>query len=278
MDVERENKLYWKMFECTSVFMFSTLCREKLEKEMNKTREEMEKDIERKLKTKQLQDSLAAQQQKFDDATRRLEEEERKRRLEYGKEAELDKISSLFSEVKRENEGLKMKISALEENNNLLKQMKQESQGEIDRLRRTMEDLRTTILEKSQREPVAATQPPPPQQRPEYPIIMPITLPETRRDPTPVPPAQPIPSPQPPVTVNVQQPQQNEREKVSAKSDEFEGEKRRLEELRRGLEKQERVRNVAKIFSKKARFRNHILSRQHLKKRSKEYIPTFQNA
>ena len=221
-----------------------------MENELAKTRDEMEKEIERRLRTRQLQDSLTAQQQKFDDVTRRLEEEDKKRRSELGREAETEKISNMVGEFRRENEGLKIKVIALEENNRLLKQMKDESQNEIDRLRRAVEDLRVSVLEATKREPIQipqAQQPPPPPQpqpRPEYPIIMPITMPEPKREPSPAPPPQPVPTPQPPVTVHIQQPPQPEAkvETAPVRDYGFEEEKRKLEELRKGLEKQERVR------------------------------------
>lgn len=222
-----------------------------MENELAKTRDEMEKEIERRLRTRQLQDSLTAQQQKFDDVTRRLEEEDKKRRSELGREAETEKISNMVGEFRRENEGLKIKVVALEENNRLLKQMKDESQNEIDRLRRAVDDLRVSVLEATKREPIQIPQPqqqqpppPPPQPRPEYPIIMPITMPEPRREPSPAPPPQPAPTPQPPVTVHIQQPPQPEakRETTPVRDYGFEEEKRKLEELRKGLEKQERVR------------------------------------
>ena len=205
-----------------------------MDKEIKKMNEEMEKEIERRLQTKQLQDSLNLQQQKIDDAAKRLEEEDRKRRLDFGKEAENEKISSLLNDVKRENEALKMKISALEENNRLLKQMKQESQNEIDRLRKSIEDLRSTILEVSKRDP------PPQSSRTEYPIVMPINIPEPKRDPTPIPAPQPVASPQP-VTVHIEQPQKPEESQSRERERELEEERRRLKELRKGLEKQETV-------------------------------------
>ena len=205
-----------------------------MDKEMKKMNEEMEKEIERRLQTKQLQDSLNLHQQKMDDAAKRLEEEDRKRRLDFGKEAENEKISSLLNDVKRENEALKMKISALEENNRLLKQMKQESQNEIDRLRKSIEDLRSTILEVSKRDP------PPQPSRPEYPIVMPINIPEPKRDPTPTPAPQPVASPQP-VTVHIEQPQKPEDSQSRERERELEEERRRLKELRKDLERQETV-------------------------------------
>ena len=208
-----------------------------MEMEIKRMRDEMEKEIERRLQTKQLQDSLNLQQQKIDDATKRLEEEERKRRLNLGREAESEKISSLLNDVKRENEALKIKISALEENNRLLKQMKEESQNEIERLRKSIEDLRSTILEASKRDP--PSQPP---NRSEYPIIMPINIPEPKRDPTPspAPPPQPVASPQP-VTVHIQQPQKSDESLSRERDRELEEERRRLKELRKGLERQETV-------------------------------------
>ena len=204
----------------------------KMEKEMKKMSEEMEKEIERRLQAKHLQDSLHLQQQKIDDATKRLEEEDRKRRIDFGREAETEKMSSLLNDVKRENEALKMKVSALEENNHLLKQMKQESQNEIDRLRKSIEDLRLTIQEAAKRNP-------PSQPRSEYPIVMPINIPEPKREPTPAPPP-PVASPQP-VTVHIQQPQNSEEKQSREIERELEEERRRLKELRKGLEKQETV-------------------------------------
>ena len=202
-----------------------------MDNERKRMSEEMEKEIERRLQAKQLQDSLNLQQQKIDDATKRLEEEERKRRIEFGREAENEKISSLLSDVKRENEALKMKISALEENNRLLKQMKQENQNEIDRLRKSIEDLRVTILETTKRDPL------PQPSRPEYPIVMPINIPEPKRDSTPMPTAN---SPQP-VTVHIQQPEKSEEKQSRDRERELEEERRRLKELRKGLERQETV-------------------------------------
>ena len=48
-----------------------------MEWEINRSRDEMEKEIERQFKAKQLSDSLNAHQQRFDEVTKRLEEEER---------------------------------------------------------------------------------------------------------------------------------------------------------------------------------------------------------
>lgn len=216
-----------------------------MENEIKRAREEMEKEVERRLQTKLLQDSLNLQQQQIDDATKKLEEEDRRRRFDFGREAEKEKISSVLQDARRENEALKMKISALEENNRLLKQMKQESQNEMDRLRKTIEDLKSTIIETSKRE----TMQPPPQpapNRPEYPIVMPITIPEPRREPTPTPPPQPVPSQQP-VTVHIQQPQQPEPNQSRDRDYEIENEKRRLEQLKKDLKRQETASHVAFI-------------------------------
>lgn len=45
----------------------------------SRSRDEMEKEIERQYRAKQLSESLSAHQQRFDEVTKRLEEEEKAR-------------------------------------------------------------------------------------------------------------------------------------------------------------------------------------------------------
>ncbi len=224
--------------------------RYKMEKELSRTRDEMEKEIERKLKTRQLQDTLTAQQMKFDDATKRLEDEDRFRKMEAGRSLENEKIALKMKELKRENEGLRIKIQALEENNTILKNMKDEGQSEIDRLRRSIEDLRLSVIEASKRDPVPAPQLPQPPPRNDPPIIWTLPMREEKREPAPPPPppaAPPAPvAPPQPVTLRIEHPPQPQPPpsplpQTPVRDYAFEDEKRRLKELRKGLEKQEKV-------------------------------------
>ncbi len=218
-----------------------------MERELSKTRDEMEKEIERKLKTRQLQDSLTAQQMKFDDATKRLEDADKLRKIEADRNLENEKIALMMKELKRENEGLRIKIQALEENNKILKHMKQEGQSEIDRLRRSIEDLRISVLETAKREPITPPQPPPqPQPRNEPPIILTLPIREERREAAPAPPPPAPPAPPQPVTLRIEHPPQQQpppQSPTPVRDYAFDEERRRLEELRRGLEKQEKVIN-----------------------------------
>jgi len=115
-----------------------------MERDMDRSRDDIEKEIERRLRTKQLSESLSVQQQKFDEVTRRIEEEERKR-VEKLLDNDNKKLDSILNDLSRENEGLKAKVEALEDNNNVLKNLKEEGQQEVERLRRAVEDLKNVV-------------------------------------------------------------------------------------------------------------------------------------
>ena len=53
-----------------------------------------------------------------------------------------------INELERENDGLKAKIKALEDNNSVLKTLKEEGQREVDRLRKAVEELKYIVESK----------------------------------------------------------------------------------------------------------------------------------
>ena len=116
----------------------------RMEKDFNRSRDEIEKEIERRLRTKQLQESLFDQQKRFDDTNRKMAEEERLR-LEKSHESDNKKNFMVVQELTQENEGLKLKVKALEENNQILKNLKEEGQQEVERLRNAVQELKIIV-------------------------------------------------------------------------------------------------------------------------------------
>ena len=47
-----------------------------------------------------------------------------------------------MEDVRRENEGLRLKLEAVQDSNKLLKSLKEEGQQEVERLRKAVEELR----------------------------------------------------------------------------------------------------------------------------------------
>lgn len=130
----------------------------RMERDLDRSRDDIEKEIERRLRTKQLSESLAVQQQRFDEVTRRLEEEEKSRRDKM-QEHDNRKHESIINELARENEGLKAKVAALEDNNKVLKNLKEEGQREVDRLRGAVEELKIIVESKRENERARAQTP-----------------------------------------------------------------------------------------------------------------------
>ena len=181
----------------------------RMERDLDRSRDDIEKEIERRIRTKQLTESLAVQQQRFDEVTRRLEMEEKSRR-DNMRDNDNKKYESLINELTRENEGLKVKVRALEDNNRILKDLKEEGQQEVERLRKAVEELKISVEAKREsdrtREPAA--------------------------DYTPV------------LMSMIQQPKQAAEASVSRRQvEDLNAERKKLEELVNEMQRQERVRS-----------------------------------
>ena len=186
----------------------------RMERDLDRSRDDIEKEIERRLRTKQLSDSLATQQQRFDEVTKRLEEEEKNRR-----ETMLDndrrKYEAIIQDLSRENDGLRTKMTVLEDNNTILKNLKDEGQYEVERLRRAVEELKNVVEAKKENDRTRCQTP----AECSAPFLMSI-MQQQERDREP-----------------------RDREPISQKSnvDDLSFERKKLEELKNDLEKQERV-------------------------------------
>lgn len=185
----------------------------RMERDLDRSKDDIEKEVERRLRSKQLSESLLAQQQRFDEVARRLEEDE-KNRYERLKETEFRQFESKVSDLQRENEGLKAKIQLLEDNNHVLKSLKEEGQQEVERLRKAVEDLKTVIEARRESDRTRAQTPA------EFtPFLMSM------------------------MQQQQQQHNQTQEDPISQKSqlDELYSERRKLEDLKNDLQKQERV-------------------------------------
>ena len=186
----------------------------RMERDLDRSKDDIEKEVERRLRSKQLSETLLAQQQRFDEVARRLEEEE-KNRYERLKDTEFRQFESKIGELQRENEGLKAKIQLLEDNNKVLKSLKEEGQQEVERLRKAVEDLKTVVEARRESDRTRAQTPA------EFtPFLMSM------------------------MQQNQNQHNQTQDDPISQKSqlDELYMERRKLEDLKNDLQKQERVR------------------------------------
>ena len=186
----------------------------RMERDLDRSKDDIEKEVERRLRSKQLSESLLAQQQRFDEVARRLEEDE-KNRYERLKDTEFRQFDSKVSDLQRENEGLKAKIQLLEDNNQVLKSLKEEGQQEVERLRKAVEDLKTVIEARRESDRTRAQTPA------EFtPFLMSMMQQQQQ-----------------------QQHNQTQEDPISQKSqlDELYNERRKLEDLKSDLQKQERV-------------------------------------
>ena len=189
----------------------------RMERDLDRSKDDIEKEVERRLRSKQLSETLLAQQQRFDEVARRLEEEE-KNRSERMMDGEFRKFESRINDLQRENDGLKAKIQLLEDNNKVLKSLKEEGQQEVERLRRAVEDLKTVVEARKETDRTRAQTPA------EFtPFLMSMMQQQQHNQ--------------------SQQHNQTQEEPISQKSqlDELYHERRKLEDLKNDLQKQERV-------------------------------------
>ncbi|XP_047134369.1 centromere-associated protein E isoform X1 [Hydra vulgaris] len=184
----------------------------RIEKDFNRNREDMEKEIERRLRTKQLQESLLDHQKRFDDSNRKIAEEDRFK-LEKVLENENKRNAILIQELTQENEGLKLKAKALEDNNQLLKNLKEEGQQEVDRLRNVVQDLKIIVEEKkiSDKNPAST----------DYSSLIMTLINQQQQK-------------------QVQQPSKTPDQNILKKEEEIKAEKKKLEKLRLDLQQQEK--------------------------------------
>ena len=189
----------------------------RMERDLDRSKDDIEKEIERRLRSKQLSETLLAQQQRFDEVARRLEEEE-KNRYERLKDGEFRKFESQIGDLQRENDGLKAKIQLLVDNNKVLKSLKEEGQQEVERLRRAVEDLKTVMEARKETDRTRAHTPA------EFTPFLMSMMQQNQQ--------------------NHSQHNQTQDEPISQKSqlDELYHERRKLEDLKNDLRKQERVR------------------------------------
>lgn len=190
----------------------------RMERDLDRSKDDIEKEVERRLRSKQLSETLLAQQQRFDEVARRLEEDE-KNRYERLKDTEFRKFEIQIGELQRENDGLKTKIQLLEDNNKVLKSLKEEGQQEVERLRRAVEDLKTVIEAKKETDRTRAQTPA------EFTPFLMSMMQQNQQQ------------------LNQSQHNQTQDEPISQKSqlDELYHERRKLEDLKNDLQKQERV-------------------------------------
>ena len=184
----------------------------RMERDLDRSRDDIEKEVERRLRSKQLSESLLAQQQRFDEVAKRLEDEE-KNRYERLKDTEFRQFETKIGELQRENEGLKAKINLLQDNNKVLKSLKEEGQQEVERLRKAVEDLKNVIEARRESDRTRAQTPA------EFtPFLMSMMQQQNQHN-------------------------QTQDEPISQKSqlDELYCERRKLEDLKNELQKQERV-------------------------------------
>ena len=189
----------------------------RMERDLDKSRDDIEKEIERRLRTKQLSESLVMQQQRFDEITRRIEEEEKKR-LDKLIENDNKKYESIIQDLTRENEGLKAKVQVLEDNNNVLKNLKEEGQQEVERLRKAVEELKFVVESKHDYERPRDT----PGNTDYGPFLMNMLQQQNNQQ---------------------QNSQSDDKDQVSSKAhiEALNSERKKLESLRNELQKQERV-------------------------------------
>lgn len=189
----------------------------RMERDLDKSRDDIEKEIERRLRTKQLSESLVMQQQRFDEITRRIEEEEKKR-LDKLIENDNKKYESIIQDLTRENEGLKAKVQVLEDNNNVLKNLKEEGQQEVERLRKAVQELKFVVESKHDYERPRDT----PGNTDYGPFLMNMLQQQNNQQ---------------------QNSQSDDKDQVSSKAhiEALNSERKKLESLRNELQKQERV-------------------------------------